>query len=71
MELQYEGGSASLGRAESCLLPAAIGEVGIFPEGEASLVACYVPDAEREVVGPLRGAGYSDEEIRGLGQVDV
>ena len=70
-ELRYEGGAASLGRAESCILPAAIGEVGISPGGEASLVACYVPDTERDVVGPLRESGYSDEEIRGLGQVDV
>jgi mannose-6-phosphate isomerase len=71
VELRYEGGSASLGRAESCVLPAAIGPVEISPEGEASLVACYVPDMERDVVAPSRGAGYSDEEIRGLGQVEV
>jgi mannose-6-phosphate isomerase len=71
VELRYEGGSASLGRAESCVLPAAIGPVAISPEGEASLVACYVPDMGRDVVAPSRGAGYSDEEIRGLGQVEV
>jgi mannose-6-phosphate isomerase len=38
--------------------------------GKANLVACYVPDLEREVVGPLREAGYSDEEIRALGEVE-
>ena len=66
VELEYEGGSETLGRAESCVLPAAIGEVRVIPSatGEASLVACYVPDLERDVVGPLREAGYSDEEIR-------
>ncbi|HEV2092094.1 MAG TPA: type I phosphomannose isomerase catalytic subunit [Rubrobacter sp.] len=71
VELRYEGGAASLGRAESCILPAAIGEVGLSLGGEARLVACYVPDTERDVVGPLRESGYADEEIRGLGQVDV
>jgi mannose-6-phosphate isomerase len=37
--------------------------------GEASLVACYVPDLRRDVIAPLREAGYSDEEIRALGEV--
>jgi hypothetical protein len=34
-------------------------------------VACYVPDLVRDVVEPLREAGYTDEEIRGLGEVDA
>lgn len=71
VEIEYEGGDLSLGRAESCVLPAAIGTVGISPEAEAGLVACYVPDMERDVVEPSRAAGYSDEEIRGLGQVNL
>jgi mannose-6-phosphate isomerase len=37
----------------------------------ASLVACYVPDLELDVVGPLRDAGYSDGEIRTLGELDI
>ena len=72
VELEYGGGSQTLGRAESRILPAAIGEVGVVPGGaEASLVACYVPDLELDVVGPLRGAGYSEEEIRALGEVGI
>jgi mannose-6-phosphate isomerase len=73
VELEYEGGFETLGRAESCVLPAAIGEVSVIPSrsGEAGLVACYVPDLERDVVGPLREAGYSDEEIRALGEVGI
>jgi mannose-6-phosphate isomerase len=73
VELDYEGGSETLGRAESCVLPAAIGEVGVIPSrtGEATLVACYVPDLERDVVEPLREAGYSDQEIRTLGEVGI
>jgi mannose-6-phosphate isomerase len=71
VELAYEGGSEALGRAESCVLPAAIGEVRIIPTREASLVACYVPDLESDVIGPLREAGYPDEEIRALGEVGI
>ncbi|MFH4094680.1 hypothetical protein WAI78_20730, partial [Acinetobacter baumannii] len=67
--LEYAGGTEVLGRAESCLLPAAIGEVRVVPEGQASLVACYVPELRRDVIGPLREAGYTDEEISGLGEV--
>jgi mannose-6-phosphate isomerase len=73
VELGYEGGSETLVRAQSCVLPAAIGEVRVIPSGtgEVGLVACYVPDLERDVVGPLREAGYSDEEIRALGEVGI
>jgi mannose-6-phosphate isomerase len=34
-------------------------------------VACYVPDLESDVIGPLREAGYSDEEIGALGEVGI
>ena len=71
VEIGYEGGVERLGRAESRVLPAAIGEVGISPDGEAVLIACYVPDMDLDVVGPLRGLGYSDGEIRGLGEVET
>lgn len=72
VELEYAGGVATLGRAESCVLPAAMGEVRILPdEGAADLIACYVPDLERDVISPLRDAGHSDEEIRALGEVGV
>ena len=73
MSVVYGGGSETLGRAESCILPAAIGEVRIVPgaAGEASLVACYVPDLERDVLAPLREARYSPEEMRALGEISV
>ena len=59
-----------LGRAESVLLPAAIGDVRVSPSGaEADLIACYLPDLERDVVGPLRSAGHSEEAIPALGEV--
>src|SRR5215213_3017023 len=71
VRIEYPGGTERLERAESCVLPAAIGEVRVIPEDEASLISCYVPDLERDVISLLRQAGYSDEEIRGLGQVDM
>jgi mannose-6-phosphate isomerase class I len=71
VRIEYAGGTERLEWAESCVLPAAIGEVRVIPEGEASLISCYVPDLERDVISPLREAGYSDEEIRGLGQINV
>jgi mannose-6-phosphate isomerase len=69
VEIEYEGGTERLERAESCVLPAAVGEVRVVPEGEAKLIVCYVPDLERDVAAPVREAGYSDEEIRTLGEV--
>ncbi len=71
VRIEYAGGAEALGRGESCILPAAIGEVRLVPEGETSLIVCYVPDLERDVVAPLREAGYPDEEIRALGEIDV
>jgi mannose-6-phosphate isomerase len=72
VRLEYPGGTETLVRAESCILPASMGEARVVPDGgEASLVVCYVPDLERDVVARLREAGYSDEEIRALGEVAV
>jgi mannose-6-phosphate isomerase len=71
VELQYDDGSEVLGRAESCILPAAIGEVRVVSAGEAGLIACYVPDLAREIVGPLRETGHPDEAIRSLGEVPI
>ena len=70
--LEYGGGTETLARAESCVLPAALGEMRVLPNGgEASLVACYVPDLRVDVVGPLREAGHADGEIAALGKVGL
>lgn len=71
VRLEYAGGAEELGRAESCILPAAIGEVRIVPGGEADLVVCYVPDLAQDIVAPLRAAGHPDAAIRALGEVDI
>jgi mannose-6-phosphate isomerase len=66
----WAGGEETLGRAESVLLPAAIGDVTITPTAaEADLIACYIPDLERDIIAPLRAAGHSDDAIRALGEV--
>lgn len=69
VRLEYGGGVEELGRAESCILPAAIGEVRIVPNGKGDLIACYVPNLERDVIEPLRAAGYGMDEIGRLGEV--
>ena len=71
VRIEHPGGTERLERAESCVLPAAIGEVRLVPEGEASLITCYVPNLERDVVAPLREASFSVEEIRTLGEVGI
>jgi mannose-6-phosphate isomerase len=72
VNISWSGGEEALGRAESILLPAAIGDVTVSPAGrEADLIACYLPDLARDVVEPLRSAGHADEAIRALGEVTL
>jgi mannose-6-phosphate isomerase len=70
--IAWSGGEQTLGRAESVLLPAAIGDVTVAPTGaEADLIACYLPDLNRDIVEPLRAAGHSADAIRALGEVSL
>jgi mannose-6-phosphate isomerase len=71
VRIDYAGGTEMLDRAQSCILPAAIGDVRVFPSGEGRLIAGYVPDLQIDIVGPLRRAGYSDEQIKALGEVEI
>ena len=71
VDIEYAGGVERLENGGSCILPAAIGEVNIVPEGEASLVVCYVPDVGWDVLSPLRETGHANEEIRALGELSV
>jgi mannose-6-phosphate isomerase len=70
VRIEFPGGAEKLDRAESCLLPAAMEEVNITPEGVGDIIACYVPELETDVVEPLTNAGYSMSEIRRLGDVN-
>jgi hypothetical protein len=38
---------------------------------QAKRIACYVPDREQDSMPPLRAAGYPDQEIRSLDEVDI
>jgi mannose-6-phosphate isomerase len=67
--IEFASGSETLAQGESCLLPAAIGEVRITPESQASLVVCYVPDLQTDVVEPLQAAGYDRQQIQQLGEI--
>lgn len=71
VSIEYDDGREELAHGESCILPAAIGEVEVVPDGEASLIVCYVPDLELDVIQRLREAGYADGEIQTLGEVEL
>jgi mannose-6-phosphate isomerase len=58
-----------LERAESCVIPASMGDYAIVPEGRGDLIICCPPNLEDDIVGPLRAAGYSDDQIASLGEV--
>jgi hypothetical protein len=38
----------------------------VVPDGIAYVLCLYVPDLARDVVAPLRRAGYRDDEIAGV-----
>lgn len=69
IEIRYDGGSYTLKRATSCVIPAALGAFTIEPSGAADLIVCYVPDLTEDIIAPLRAAGFSDEQIGALGKV--
>ena len=66
VEVRTSAGVEALGRAETLLLPAALGEVEIT--GPADVLFGYLPDLERDVVGPLLGAGYPRSLVATLGE---
>jgi mannose-6-phosphate isomerase len=50
----------------TCLLPADLGEVAIVPDGSCALLKAYLPDLRRNVIAPLREAGFAGEDIAAL-----
>jgi mannose-6-phosphate isomerase len=64
--LTWNGGTDLVARAESRILPAALQEVTVVPDGLGYILVCYVPDLATDIVGPLKEAGYGDEEIAAL-----
>ncbi|MBZ4018999.1 class I mannose-6-phosphate isomerase [Streptomyces purpurogeneiscleroticus] len=62
----YGAGSEPLGRAETLLLPAALGRVEIH--GPADVLLGYLPALDRDVRAPLRAAGHDAAAIAALGE---
>ncbi len=68
VSIAFEGGVTTLGQAESCIIPAAMGAFTLVPDNSTALIVCYVPDLMRDVVEPLRAAGHDDSAISTLGE---
>ena len=66
--LTWNGGTDLVARAESRVLPAALEEVTVVPDGLGYILVCYVPNVADDIVRPLKEAGYGDEEIAVLGE---
>lgn len=58
--------TGELDRAQTLVLPAALGGVEIT--GPADVLFGYLPDLARDVVAPLRAAGYSPQLMAALGE---
>jgi mannose-6-phosphate isomerase len=67
--VSWEGGTDVIRRAESRVIPAAMRQVTLVPDGIAYVLVCYVPDLLTDIVTPLLEAGYGDDEIRALGDL--
>lgn len=67
LKIEAAGESWTLGKAETLLLPAALGQVTFSAPGE--ILVGYVPDLEAEVNNPLRQRGYDEQTIALLGDV--
>jgi mannose-6-phosphate isomerase len=61
-ELRWRDGSLALRRGDAAVLPAALGEYAVAPEGQgARALHAHVPDLDREYLAPLKASGVSDE----------
>jgi len=67
LQITAAGESWTLEKAETLLLPAALGSVTFNGPGE--ILVGYVPDLDSEVNRPLRERGYDDATIARLGDV--
>lgn len=65
--LNWPGGSTILQRTKSRLLPPGLGRITVVPNGLGYVLMGTVPDLRRDVVLPLRGAGYDRAAIATLG----
>jgi len=55
-----------LNQGTTVLIPAKMGAFVIEPSGPLRIVKSWVPDLRKDIIMPLRSAGFSDDEIAGL-----
>jgi mannose-6-phosphate isomerase len=69
--IEYTGGKEALAKGESCILPADLGDIRLvpMPNGESSLIVCYIPDRAADITARLRAAGHSAAAIAALGEI--
>ncbi len=65
--MTWAGGAEHLDRTGSLVLPAGTGRVTFVPDGLAYVLLARVPDLHRDVISPLREAGYNREDISSIG----
>jgi UTP--glucose-1-phosphate uridylyltransferase len=56
-----------LEQGSTVLIPAGLGSFHVDPVGSLTMVKSWLPNLMRDVVEPLRAAGFSADEIRALG----
>ncbi len=69
IEIKYQKQTESLNKGESCIIPAAISEFTIKPQGKADLLISYLPNLEADIITPLKKAGFTKDEIASLGEL--
>lgn len=67
LQITANGESWTLERAETFLLPSALGDVTF--SGTSEVLVGYVPDLQKDVIAPLQARGYSEHAIAQLGDV--
>ena len=65
--IAWPGGADLLGRTEARLLPAGLDRLTVVPSGLGYVLLISIPDLERDVLAPLRAAGYDRAAIASLG----
>ena len=65
--LAWPGGSTLTSRATSYFLPPGMSNLTVVPDNLGYLLMAYRPDLARDVIDPLRAAGYDPETIASIG----
>ena len=66
VEVQYGNGAAVLEKGRSMLLPAALGDYTLLPDGKCELIRSFVPDIQADVIKLLSAQGISRDKINSI-----